>query len=106
MLYRHTITFAGPLPLAVYADLAVLGFTGWGTMGAWEGTIEPSMRLVCISTQADLRGVARRIAREASQTCVLYERDTLDRLSGLVHHNEPLPANVSEYIGGYAHAED
>lgn len=99
MLYRHTITFAGTLPTATLADLATLGFTTWPTLGSWEGTLEPSCRLVCVSTQSDLRGVARRIAREASQACVLYERDALDKLSGMIVPTTVLPDNVSEYIG-------
>ena len=100
MLYRHTITYAGVLPLSVITDLATLGFTLWPTLGAWNGGIEPSSRLVCISAQTDLRGVARRVAREANQLCVLYERDKLDKLSGFVAPDEVLPPNTSEYVNG------
>ena len=101
MLYRHTITFAGILPLSVLVDLATLGFTAWPTLGTWDGGIEPSCRLVCVSTQSDLRGVARRVAREACQACVLYECDALDKLSSFIKPDEEPPDNVSEYVGGY-----
>lgn len=83
------------VPFSTYASVLnqeVRGYTAINTMGAWEGVEEPSYMVIVFALSDNSKGshslLARRLAQEGNQVCVLMEVEPMPEGRYLCIHSD------------------